>query len=322
MSASTAVLDQDQPAPAPREPRRRRWSSPDENAIPIEFYGLRRGTVSLVTTFAVLFAIFTLIPIVWLIINSTKTQANIFESFGFWFASPFVFGKNFGLLFQNVDGYGIYFQWFGNTVLYAVLGGGGATVLSALAGYGFARYRFRGYRALFYLVISALLVPITAITLPLYLTYAKVHLINSIWGMILPAMVSPIGVYLMKVFVEVSIPIELIDAGRLDGAGEFKIFWRLAVPLMVPGLMTVLLLNVVVVWNNYFLPLIIFSQNQLYPLTVGLGLWSERAQNSGNAELFPLVVLGGLVTIVPLIALFLILQRYWRSGLLLGSIAN
>ena len=87
-------------------------------------------------------------------------------------------------------------------------------------------------------------------------------------------------------------------------------------------MMTVLLLNIVGVWNNYFLPLIIFSQNQLYPLTVGLGLWSQRAQNSGNAELFPLVVIGGLVTIVPLIALFLILQRYWRSGLLLGSIAN
>jgi len=320
MSASATVLDQgQQPAAPPREPRRR-WADPD--AIPIEFYGLRRGTVTLVTTLCVLFAIFTLIPIVWLIINSTKTQANIFESFGFWFASPFVFGRNFGLLFQNVDGYGIYFQWFGNTVLYAVLGGGGATALAALAGYGFARFRFPGHRVLFFVVIGALLVPITAITLPLYLSYAKVHLINSIWGMILPAMVSPIGLYLMKVFVEVSVPVELIDAARLDGAGEFKIFWRLALPLMVPGLMTVLLLNVVTVWNNYFLPLIIFSQNQLYPLTVGLGLWSERAQNSGNAELFPLVVLGGLVTIVPLIALFLILQRYWRSGLLLGSIAN
>jgi multiple sugar transport system permease protein len=221
-----------------------------------------------------------------------------------------------------VDGYGIYFQWFGNTVLYAVVGGGGATALAALAGYGFARYRFRGHKALFYLVIGALLVPITAITLPLYLSYAKVHLINSIWGMILPSMVSPVGVYLMRVFVEVSVPAELIDAARIDGAGELRIFFRLALPLMVPGLMTVLLLNVVTVWNNYFLPLIIFSQNQLYPLTVGLGLWSERAQNSGNAELFPLVVLGGLVTIVPLIALFLILQRYWRSGLLLGSIAN
>jgi len=195
-------------------------------------------------------------------------------------------------------------------------------VLSAFAGYGFARFRFRGSRILFYFVIAALLVPITAITLPLYLTYAKVHLINSIWGMILPSMVTPVGVYLMRVYVEVSVPRELIDAARLDGAGELRIFFRLALPLMVPGLMTVLLLSIVGVWNNYFLPLIIFSQNRLYPLTVGLGLWAERAQNSGNTELFPLVVIGGLVTIIPLIALFLILQRYWRSGLLLGSIAN
>jgi len=171
-------------------------------------------------------------------------------------------------------------------------------------------------------VISALLVPITAITLPLYLTYAKVHLINSIWGMILPSMVSPVGVYLMRVFVEVSVPRELLDAARIDGAGEVKIFFRLALPLMLPGLMTVLLISVVAIWNNYFLPLIIFSQNNLYPLTVGIGLWSERAQNSGNAQIFPLVVVGGLVTIIPLIALFLVLQRYWRSGLLLGSLAN
>jgi multiple sugar transport system permease protein len=321
MSATTVVRPGPEPGPAvPPPPRRRRGQ--DDDSIPIEYYGLRRGTVTTVTTLCVLFALFTLVPIVWLVINSTKTQANIFESFGFWFASPFVFGKNFALLFQNVDGYGVYFRWFGNTVLYAVVGGGGATALAALAGYGFARFHFRGSRALFYLVIAALLVPITAITLPLYLTYAKVHLINSVWGMLLPSMVSPVGVYLMKVFVEVSVPRELIDAARIDGAGELRIFFRLALPLMVPGLMTVLLLSVVAVWNNYFLPLIIFSQNQLYPLTVGLGLWSERAQNSGNAEIFPLIVLGGLVTIVPLIALFLILQRYWRSGLLLGSIAN
>src|SRR5882757_578798 len=322
MSATTVVRPGPEPGPAVPPPPRPRRGGGDEDSIPIEYYGLRRGTVTAVTAACVLFAIFTLIPIAWLIINSTKTQANIFESFGFWFASPFVFGKNFVLLFQNVDGYGVYFRWFGNTVLYAVVGGGGATALAALAGYGFARFHFRGSRALFYLVIGALLVPITAITLPLYLSYAKVHLINSVWGMILPSMVSPVGVYLMRVFVEVSVPRELIDAARIDGAGEVRIFFRLALPLMVPGLMTVLLLSIVGVWNNYFLPLIIFSQNQLYPLTVGLGLWSERAQNSGNAELFPLVVLGGLVTIVPLIALFLILQRYWRSGLLLGSIAN
>jgi len=329
VSTKTAV---DRPAPAdtqavPRSGRwrRRRRSRPDDpgsDVIPIEMYGLKRGTTTVLTLVCVLFAIFTLTPIAWIVINSTKTQANIFETFGFWFARPFSLFHNFALLGQNIDGYGTYAVWLGNTALYAVLGGGGATVLSAFAGYGFARFRFRGSRILFYFVIAALLVPITAITLPLYLTYAKVHLINSIWGMILPSMVTPVGVYLMRVYTEVSVPRELIDAARLDGAGELRIFFRLALPLMVPGLMTVLLLSIVGVWNNYFLPLIIFSQNRLYPLTVGLGLWAERAQNSGNTELFPLVVIGGLVTIIPLIALFLILQRYWRSGLLLGSIAN
>ena len=305
--------------------RRRRRSGPDDpgsDVIPIEMYGLKRGTTTVLTLVCVLFAIFTLTPIAWLVINSTKTQANLFETFGFWFARPFSLFHNFALLGQNIDGYGTYAVWLGNTALYAVLGGGGATVLSAFAGYGFARFQFRGSRILFYLVIAALLVPITAITLPLYLSYAKVHLINSIWGMILPSMVTPVGVYLMRVYVEVSVPRELIDAARLDGAGELRIFFRLALPLMVPGLMTVLLLSIVGVWNNYFLPLLIFNINTKYPLTVGLGLWSQRAQNSGNAQLFPMVVIGGLVTIIPLIALFLILQRYWRGGLLLGSIAN
>ncbi len=305
-----------------RQRRRRERLEERESVIPVELYGLRRGTVTLLTTLAFAFAIFTLVPIAWIVINSTKTQANIFETFGFWFARPFSFFHNFSLLFQNVDGYGTYIQWFGNTALYAVLGGVGATVLSAFAGYGFARFHFRGSKLLFYFTIAALLVPITALTLPLYLTYARAHLINSLWGMVLPSMISPVGIYLMKVYVDISVPRELIDAARIDGAGEARIFFRVALPLMVPGFMTVLLISVVAVWNNYFLPLLIFNINTKYPLTVGLGLWSERAQNSGNAQLFPMVVIGGLVTIIPLIALFLLLQRYWRGGLLLGSIAN
>jgi multiple sugar transport system permease protein len=210
----------------------------------------------------------------------------------------------------------------GNTALYAALGGGGATVLSALAGYGFARFRFRGNKILFLVVISALLVPVTAITLPLYLVYAKAGLINSIWGLILPSLVTPIGVYLMRVYIAGSVPPELIDAARMDGAGEVRIFLRLVVPLMVPGLLTVFLLSVVAVWNNYFLPLMIFSKSNLYPLTVGVGLWASRVQGSGSTQLVPLVVIGGLVTIIPMVALFLLVQRYWRGGLLLGSIAN
>lgn len=297
-------------------------SAQNQTDIPIQLYGLRRGTVTALTVVCALFAVFTLIPIAWIVINSTKTQANIFSSFGFWFARPFVFFHTFSMLFQDVDGNGVYVRWFGNTVLYAVLGGGGATALSALAGYGFARYRFRGSRMLFYLVMAALLVPITAITLPLFLVYTKAHMINSIWGMVLPSMVSPVGMYLMRTYVQVSVPEELLDAARIDGAGEVRIFLRIALPLMVPGLMTVLLISVVAVWNNYFLPLIIFSRNELFPLTVGMGLWSQHAPTSGDQNLYPLIVMGGMVTVVPLIALFLALQRYWRGGLLLGSIAN
>jgi len=310
--------------------RRARWTArrlqarleDQASTVPIRLYGLRRGTVVVVTGLCVLFSIFTLAPIAWIVINSTKTQANIFQSFGFWFARPFEFFHNFSLLFQDVDGQGTYIQWMGNTALYAVLGGVGATIFAALGGYGFARFDFRGSKTTFYVVLSALLVPVTAITLPLYLVYAKVGLINSIWGMVLPSMVSPVGVYLMSSFIKVSVPRELLDAARVDGAGEIRIFFKMAVPLMVPGLVTVLLISVVGVWNNYFLPLIIFSKSNLYPITVGLGNWSNRAQNGGSTQIFPLLVIGGLVTIIPLIAIFLIVQRYWKSGMLLGSVTG
>lgn len=305
-----------------RERRHRERLESRDAAIPVELYGLRRGTVTVITALCVLFALFILAPVAWVIINSTKTQANIFQSFGFWFASPFEFFHTFANLFRDIDGDGTYSKWFLNTVLYSVVGGVGATVLAALGGYGFARFEFRGSKLFFGLIIAGLLVPITLVAVPLYLAYAKVHLINSIWGMMLPSMVTPVGLYLMRTYVELSIPRELTDAARIDGASELRIFFRIALPLMVPGLMTVLLLSVAGTWNNYILPLIIFSNNTLFPVTVGMGLWSQHAGTSGDNNLYPLIVMGGLVTIVPMIALFALLQRYWRGGLLLGSVAN
>ena len=325
MSAQT-LAPTARPAQRGRETRRERRHRErlEEKAatIPVELYGLRRGTVTVLTTVSVLFAIFTLIPIVWIIINATKTEANIFESFGFWFASPFDFSHTFANLFRDIDGQGVYFRWFLNTVIYSLVAGVGATVLAALGGYGFARFEFRGSKLFFAFIIAGLLVPITLVAVPLYLVYAKVHLINSIWGMILPSMVSPVGLYLMRTYVTLSIPRELLDSARVDGASEVRIFFRVALPLMVPGLMTVLLLSVAGTWNNYILPLIIFSANNLYPATVGMGLWLQHAGNSGDNDLYPLLVTGGLVTVIPMIALFAVLQRYWRGGLLLGSVAN
>jgi multiple sugar transport system permease protein len=171
-------------------------------------------------------------------------------------------------------------------------------------------------------VMATLLVPITSLALPLFLVYAKVGLVNSIWGMILPSMVSVVGIYLMRTFIDASVPKDLIEAARIDGAGELRIFVTIALPLTVPGLMTVLLLTVVAVWNNYFLPLIIFSKNSLYPLTVGLSSLSQAAETGSKADLVPILITGGLVTVLPLIALFLLLERYFRAGALQGSLTG
>lgn len=289
------------------------------DTVPIQLYGLRRGTVTVLTLVCTAFALFILAPVAWLVINATKTQANVYSTDGFWFARPFHLFQNLSALGRNVSGAGVYLHWLGNTLLYAVSAAVGATLLSAMAGYGFARFGFRGANALFYLVMSTLLVPITSVALPLFLVYAKVGLVNSVWGMVLPSMVSPVGIYLMRTYIDSSVPRDLIDAARMDGAGELRIFVRIVLPLTVPGLVTVLLLTVVAVWNNYFLPLIIFSRSSLYPLTVGLSSLSHAAETGSKAELVPVLITGGLVTILPLILLFLFLEKYFRGGALQGS---
>ncbi|MDQ1582523.1 MAG: multiple sugar transport system permease protein [Microbacteriaceae bacterium] len=282
-------------------------------------YGLSRLTRGLVIAFVFLFAAFIIGPLLWLVINATKDQANVYQSFGFWFSGPFKLFDNIAALGQDISGAGVFVDWLKNTLLYAVVGAIGATLLSALAGYGFSRYRFRGSKALFFLVMATLLVPITSIALPLFLVYAKVGLVNSIWGMILPSMVSVVGIVLMRTFIDASVPNDLIEAARLDGASELSIFIRIALPLSIPGLLTVFLLTVVAVWNNYFLPLVIFSKNNLYPLTVGLSSLSQAAETGSKADLVPILITGGLVTVLPLIILFLFLERYFRGGMLQGS---
>jgi multiple sugar transport system permease protein len=294
----------------------------DPSVVPLRLYGLRRGTVTLITMLAVIFAIFTLIPIWWIFVNSTKTEPNLFATFGLWFAHPFRLFSNMREIFAN-QSQGSLAQWFRNTVIYAFCGGAGATVLSATAGYGFAKFRFRGNHALFMIVLSALLIPLTAVAIPLYILYAKVHMDSTMEGIILPFMVSPVGVYLMRVYISGAVPSELVDAARADGAREATIFLRVAVPLMTPALITVFLLSVVASWNNYFLPFIVNNTTSLDPLPVGVYVWFQHSTSGGGYQDFYLyTVCAGLLTIVPIIILFLALQRFWRGGLLLGSLTG
>jgi multiple sugar transport system permease protein len=209
-----------------------------------------------------------------------------------------------------------------NTIFYSVVSAGGAAFLAALGGYGFAKYRFRGNNALFGLVLGSIMVPTTALAIPTYLLFSKVGMVNTPWAIILPSLVSPFGLYLMRIYAQDAIPDSLIEAGRIDGAGEFRIFFQVALRTLAPGLVTVLLFTLVATWNNYFLPLIMLNNPNLYPVTVGLASWSSQSVGGGGStgELLALVVTGSMISVLPLIAAFLLLQRYWQSGLSAGGV--
>lgn len=314
---STAVALRAAPSGA-----RKLKASGGADLVPLHLYGLRRRTVNLVTLACAVFAVFTLIPIWWIFVSSTKTPPNFNSTFGFWFSHPFVLFSNLRQVFSNKED-GSFLQWLGNTAIYAGAGGLGATVLSAMAGYGFARFSFRGKNLLFLFAMAALLIPIAAFAVPLYLVYAKIHMDSTMPGIFIPFMVSPVSVYLMRVYVGGSVPRELMDAARIDGAGEAKIFLRVAVPLMVPALVTVFMLNVVSSWNNYFLPFIVNNNAKLNTLTQGLALWMNHTNIAGTSEDFTvLTIAAGMMAITPLIIMFLVLQRYWRGGLLLGGLTG
>jgi multiple sugar transport system permease protein len=270
---------------------------------------------------AIVLALFTyfLVPLYWLIVSSTKSNADLFATFGLWFGHEFNLVDNLRGLFAYGDG--IFSRWLLNTAFYATVSAVGAALLAALAGYAFARYRFGGRELLFALVLGAIMVPLTALVIPTFLLLSRIGLIDTPLAVILPSTVNPLGLFLMRVYSQTAVPDELIEAGRVDGAGELRIFRSLAFPLLMPGFITVLLFSFVSTWNNYFLPLVVLSSRNLLPVTVGLAQMNNAATAGGGAQvLFSIVLTGALVTIVPLVIGFFLLQRYWRSGIALGSV--
>ncbi len=265
-----------------------------------------------------IFLIYALIPLVWLIINATKTQADLFSTSGLSFGHSFVLWDNIVSTFTYRDG--IFLRWLGNTLLYVVAGAGGATLLATLAGYGLAKFRFPGRAAYFAVVLGAIAVPGTALAVPTFLLFSQLGLTNTPWSIILPSLISPFGLYLIWVYTIDSVPSELLEAARMDGAGELRTFFTISVRLLAPGIVTVALFSIVATWNNYFLPLIMLSDPRWYPLTVGLNQWSAQASGVSAEPIYNLVITGSLITILPIVAVFLFLQRYWRSGLAAGSV--
>ncbi|MBM7829468.1 multiple sugar transport system permease protein [Agromyces cerinus] len=265
-----------------------------------------------------LMLLYCLVPLWWLVVNSTKTMDSLYNSFAFWFSGEFALFQNIVETFTYKDG--IFLRWLGNTLLYVVIGAGGATLLATLAGYGLAKYNFPGRKWVFAIILGAMAIPASALAVPQFLLFSGLGLTNTPWSVIIPSMVSAFGLYLVWVYAREAIPDELLEAARLDGAGEIRIFFVIALRQLAPALITVLMFTVVATWNNYFLPLIMLSDAQWYPLPVGLAQWAAQSSAIGGQAVPNLVITGSLLTVIPISAAFLYLQRYWQSGLTAGSV--
>ncbi|MFX0537152.1 carbohydrate ABC transporter permease [Ornithinimicrobium sp. Y1847] len=269
-----------------------------------------RTTQILTWTVALIALAYFMFPVMWLIISSTKSNADLLRT------HPLAIGDNLIQNYHSLQAWtgSLFWRWVGNSILYSTVAGVVGTLVSVSAGYGLAKFRFPGRGVVQLVVLSGLLLPIVLLTVPLYLVFLRLGMVDTIWAVIIPSCVSPFGVFLGRIYAE-GVPDELLEAARIDGAGELRIFGGVVLRQLAPAMVTIFLFIFTMTWNNFLLPLMMISSAELKPVTLGLyGMMSYFNPQYGA------VLQGALLGVVPLIVLFLALQRFWRSGLTAGAV--
>ncbi|MEU4482531.1 carbohydrate ABC transporter permease [Micromonospora sp. NPDC023966] len=244
-------------------------------------------------------------PFVWMALSSLKPEREIRDVPPTWWPETVTL-DNFRGLFSRLD----FPLYFFNSALVATLVMVGNLLFCSLVGYALAKLRYPGKRALFLAVLGMLMVPGMVTFVPQFVLVSNMGLTNTYAGLILPFLVGPFGVFLMRQFLQ-SIPDELIEAARVDGAGEFRIFWRVVLPLCRPALATLGILTFLASWNNFLWPLVVATTEDKYTLPVALALYSvgENERNYG------LLLAGAVVVVLPVLLVFLVLQRHFLRGI-------
>ncbi|GAA2945030.1 carbohydrate ABC transporter permease [Streptomyces enissocaesilis] len=277
----------------------------------------RRSRAGLLPSAALLLgAAYCLLPVIWVVVAATKGSDELFATF------TFLPGTGLADNLDDLTAYrdGVFWQWMLNSGFYAGCGALLSTAVSAVSGYALAMYRFRGREALFNVLLAGVLMPPVILAVPQYLLLAKAELTDSYLSVLLPLVLSPYGVYLARIYAAAAVPADVVEAARMDGAGEWRIFTRIGLPMMVPGLVTVFLFQFTAIWNNFLLPYIMLGDDEKFPIT--LGLFTLLSQGSNQPSLYTLVITGALLAVVPLIALFLAVQRFWSLDLLSGAVKS
>lgn len=299
---------------APRESSRRRRPAPQRAGW--------SGRAFVGLTLA-LFAVFFGLPLLWLLIAVTKTQGELITSAPFAPGSWAQIGDNLRAVLEFQGGE--FTTWLANSAWYA----GAALVLTLVvtipAGYALALTEFRGRKALLVLTLVVMLMPNTALVLPVFLEMNAVGLVGDPLSVILPFSFYPFGVYLTYIYFSTSLPGSLLDAARIDGCSELQVFLRIALPLATPIVALVAFFRFVQNWNNYFLPFVMLPASDTYPAQVGLSSmlssttsFNPSAAGSDSVQL-PTLALATVISMLPVLVVFLFSQRFLVAGMTAGG---
>ena len=256
----------------------------------------------------VLLAIFFIFPLYWIITGSFKDPIAVNANPPVWFpTSPTL--NNYERLFQNPA-----LRWLGNTVFMAVMAMLLTCITASMAGYALAKKRFPGRKLVFSIMICAMALPKQVILIPLLKEMSFFNLHDNIWSVILPTVGWPFGVFLMKQFSE-TIPGEMLEAARIDGAGEVRTFVKIVLPMVTPGIGALAIFTFINSWNDYFLQLIMLNSRN--NPTISLGIAKLQAEMSND---FGLIMAGAALAAIPIIAVFLMFQKYFTQGIAMGAV--
>ncbi|GIE98705.1 carbohydrate ABC transporter permease [Paractinoplanes rishiriensis] len=267
----------------------------------------RRDRIAQLVLYAILVAGLLVVvgPFLWMALSSLKPEAEIRAVPPTWWPHTFTL-DNYRDLFARLD----FPQYFANSALVAVLVTAGNLLFCSLLGYALAKLNFPGSRALFLTVLGMLMVPGMVTFVPQFVLVSNLGLANTYAGLVLPFLAGPFGVFLMRQFL-LSIPDDLIEAARVDGAGEWRIFFRVVLPLCRPALATLGILTFLSSWNNFLWPLVVATTDDKYTLPVALALYSIGQ----NRIYFGLLLAGAVVVVLPVLIVFLVLQRHILRGI-------
>ena len=277
----------------------------------VNYEKVRRRTVSFfVHLFLILVSLGCLFPLWWAFASSLKTQSTVFKDLSLFPLNPH--WENYWTAWTKAD-FGLYFL---NSLFYTVTVVLGVVFIASMAAYAFSRLSFPGRNILYVILISTMMIPIPGSFIALYVLLNKLHLVDTRWGYILPQINGglALGIFLLKTFFD-DLPKELEDSARIDGCGRFRVYWHIALPLARPALAVLAIFNILAVWNEYLLAMLVLSNKNLMPLQRGLMVFQ-----GAHITQYPLLMAGIVITILPVLVVYLALQKHIIKGITAGAV--